>query len=346
MAFMAPEQARDEPERSGASSDLFALGGVLYFLLTGQAPFGARTRDEQWRRTIQCDFDRSALRAKRVPRRLERIVLKAMAAEPEGRFASAETMAVALDAFARRPRRLAVSAAALALGALVCGGWSLGWRPARQPVPGPPIDVREVNPGATSPRPAALSLQIDSFQVALHARVKGDPVGLVGTDAFAARLSQDARIQVRFNMPAHGFLIALNPDGLTQLCYPESPEIAPPAATTIDYPPDSRLGYGLTDGVGAQVFVLAASSKPLPPYAAWSRTLGPLPWKPCATEGFWRYDGRNFETETRRGEVRRLVGLPPLLESTCRALQHGPDIEAIQALAFPVEPQPEPRKRP
>ena len=43
---------------------IFALGGVLYFLLTGQVPFGGETRDEQWRRAINCDFDRSALRAK------------------------------------------------------------------------------------------------------------------------------------------------------------------------------------------------------------------------------------------------------------------------------------------
>src|SRR5262245_15052977 len=99
LAYMAPEQARCESERVGAPSDIFALGAVLYFLLTGRAPFGGSTRDDQWRRAIRCDFDRAALRAKRVPRRLERVVLKAMAAEPEGRFASAEQMAGALDGF-------------------------------------------------------------------------------------------------------------------------------------------------------------------------------------------------------------------------------------------------------
>ena len=42
-----------------------------------------------------------------------------------------------------------------------------------------------------------------------------------------------------------------------------------------------------------------------------------LPWKPALTDVFWRYDGRNFETETKRGVVRRLADLPPALESTC-----------------------------
>ena len=63
--------------------------------------------------------------------------------------------------------------------------------------------------------------------------------------------------------------------------------------------------------------MLAASSKALPPYAEWSGIVGNLPWKPAVTEVFWRYDGRNFESETRRGDIRRLADLPPVLESTC-----------------------------
>ena len=64
LAFMAPEQARGESKRVGEPSDIFGLGGVLYFLLTGKAPFGGGTRNEQWQRASQCDFDHDALRAK------------------------------------------------------------------------------------------------------------------------------------------------------------------------------------------------------------------------------------------------------------------------------------------
>jgi predicted Ser/Thr protein kinase len=348
LAFMAPEQARCESDRIGASSDIFALGGVLYFLLTGQAPFGAETRDELWHRAIHCDFDRSALRTNGVPRRLERIVLKAMAAEPEGRYASADDLADALDALPDRSRRLALQAAALLLGGLAFGIWSLGPRPARESAPALPIRPGAVAPGPIpiAAKPAGQAVQIESFQVELHRQVPGDPVGLLGIDAFAARFSQDVRVRVRLNLPASCYLIALNPDGSTQLCYPETAESAPVATTTIDYPSDPGLGFGLTDGVGTQAFVLVASGKPLPPYAEWSRKLGDLPWKPAPTEDVWRYDGRSFDRDTQRGTVRPLADLPPPLEAACRALKAGPGVEAIRALTFPVQPQPESKKEP
>ncbi|HZW30669.1 MAG TPA: serine/threonine-protein kinase [Isosphaeraceae bacterium] len=347
LAFMAPEQARCESERIGAASDLFALGGVLYFLLTGKAPFEGETRDEQWRRAINCDFDRSALQAKRVPRRLERIVLKAMAARPEDRYASAEQMAAALDALGRRTRRLALQAGVLVLGTLALAVWSLWPRPAPESTPATPINPSNRHPMSISAaRSAVQPLRIESFQVELYSREPGDPVGLVGIEAFAARFAQDVRVNVRLSVPAFCFLIALNPDGSTQLCYPEAPELAPAATTTIDYPSDPVSGFGLTDGVGTQVFVLVASAKPLPSYAQWSRTLGELPWKPAAAALVWRYDGRNFESDTQRGAVRPLADLPPPLDAACRALQHGPGIEAIRALAFPVQPQPESKKEP
>src|SRR4029077_13425567 len=66
-AYMAPEQARGENERINARSDIFALGGVLYFLLTGRAPFQGRDRLDELDRARSCAFDRGALRAAKAP---------------------------------------------------------------------------------------------------------------------------------------------------------------------------------------------------------------------------------------------------------------------------------------
>src|SRR5262249_18786140 len=187
LAFMAPEQARCESGRVGAPSDIFALGAVLYFLLTGRAPFEGSTRDDQWRRAIRCDFDPAPLRARGVPHRLERIVLKAMAAEPGDRSASAADLADALDAFLRRPRRLALQAGALLLVAMAVGIWSLRSRPGLESGSTPQTPHSNAHPGPTSTKTASEAPRIESFQVKLYPRALGDPAGLIGINTFAGR---------------------------------------------------------------------------------------------------------------------------------------------------------------
>src|SRR5439155_23399627 len=86
VAYMAPEQARGETERINARSDIFALGGVLYCLLSGQAPFRGRDRWDELERASRCDFDRQKLRLAKVPGRLTAICLRAMAADPADRY--------------------------------------------------------------------------------------------------------------------------------------------------------------------------------------------------------------------------------------------------------------------
>jgi tRNA A-37 threonylcarbamoyl transferase component Bud32 len=139
IAYMAPEQARGESGKVSAASDIFALGGVLYFLLTGNPPFVAADWREARQRAGRCEFNRAALRGHGIPRRLAAICLRAMAAEPAERYASAEDLAADLESSLRRPRRLFTLAAALIILAACLCLWHL-WPASFGPIiaPSPP----------------------------------------------------------------------------------------------------------------------------------------------------------------------------------------------------------------
>ena len=106
-AWMAPEQARGEVERIGTRTDVYALGGILYFLLTGRAPGGEAEGVSQAATRTWAGY--AGPRPSRVvpprqldpglPRALEAICLKALAAEPEARYASAPELSADVALF-------------------------------------------------------------------------------------------------------------------------------------------------------------------------------------------------------------------------------------------------------
>jgi eukaryotic-like serine/threonine-protein kinase len=105
VTYMAPEQARLETDRIGPRSDVYALGGVLYFLLVGQAPHTGRTFLDALGKAAKGGWDPGALERAKVPASLRAICRRAMALEPEQRYARAEDLADELEAFLARPRR-------------------------------------------------------------------------------------------------------------------------------------------------------------------------------------------------------------------------------------------------
>ncbi len=94
--YMAPEQARGEP--LDARADLYAVGCLLYLLLTGEVPFkGASalaTITEHLTRRVDPPSQRAP--ARHVPHALEQVCLRAMRKERDERFADAGEMRLAL----------------------------------------------------------------------------------------------------------------------------------------------------------------------------------------------------------------------------------------------------------
>ncbi len=98
--YMPPEQAGGQADRLGAASDTFALGGVLYFLLTGKAPFDAATADQRIELTRKCEWGRELLDQANAPAGIKLICAKALSAEPKERY-TADELASALGKLAR-----------------------------------------------------------------------------------------------------------------------------------------------------------------------------------------------------------------------------------------------------
>ncbi len=87
-AYMSPEQAEGRPDRVGPRSDVYGLGATLYAILTGKPPFDGPDPKVILARVSAGDFSRPRQDDPAVPVALEAICLKAMALDPEGRYAS------------------------------------------------------------------------------------------------------------------------------------------------------------------------------------------------------------------------------------------------------------------
>jgi serine/threonine protein kinase len=95
-AFMAPEQLTDEG--SDARSDLFSLGVILYYMLTGHRPFqGNSTTTVCFKLVNHEPVPVSAFEAKFSPE-LDKIVSQAMAKDPAQRYQSGMAMAADIQA--------------------------------------------------------------------------------------------------------------------------------------------------------------------------------------------------------------------------------------------------------
>ncbi len=97
FAYMAPEQARGEP--IDHRSDVFAIGVVLYELLTGERAFKADTDFGLLEKVRRVDVVPVRQLRPEVPRDLERIVMKALARDAGDRYAWAGLLADELDRF-------------------------------------------------------------------------------------------------------------------------------------------------------------------------------------------------------------------------------------------------------
>ena len=95
-AYMSPEQCAGDRELDGRS-DLYSLGAVAYYMLTGRPPFdGPTTPVVMMKQVTEMPVEISRLRGD-VPRDLQRTVMKLLEKAPDSRFPDGAALVAALD---------------------------------------------------------------------------------------------------------------------------------------------------------------------------------------------------------------------------------------------------------
>jgi Tol biopolymer transport system component len=122
--YMSPEQVREDP--ADHRSDVFALGAVLYEMLSGERAFSGPSKIETLNAVLKDEAKDLTLLVPGLSRAVEGVVRRCLEKEPEERFQSARDVAFALEAVSTLSAEAPPPARRSLKGATYRGGKALG----------------------------------------------------------------------------------------------------------------------------------------------------------------------------------------------------------------------------
>jgi predicted Ser/Thr protein kinase len=97
-AYMAPEQAGGDPDAIDARADVYALGAILYEVLTGRPPFTGKKAIQVIKQVLKEDPVPCRKVFPQAPAELEAVAMKALRKDPAERYQTAGELADAIEA--------------------------------------------------------------------------------------------------------------------------------------------------------------------------------------------------------------------------------------------------------
>jgi hypothetical protein len=177
LAYMAPEQLVGEAADIGPRADVFALAGMLFFLLTGQPP-RRLSNDMQiaFRQVLAGLIDDTALASAAAPAGLRAICRRALSADPKQRPESAAEFARLLEACCGRRKRLVRTAFLVGGAALIVAAIAVAiavWPPTPKVDPVKPAPVAPI---AQASLPTLIDPDVSAlvFDELVRTDLKGD----------------------------------------------------------------------------------------------------------------------------------------------------------------------------